>query len=101
MNGIPACINFYYIYHQMFIWKRDVFVLSRASGIPVCATGIPPQPGRFLHTCCRDTCCRRDGRRDDFGVLKYMTRLKRTFKHRLTKLECFREDLVVEEDYYC
>jgi hypothetical protein len=25
MNGVPACINFYYIYHQMFIWTRDVF----------------------------------------------------------------------------
>jgi hypothetical protein len=25
MNGIPACINFYYIYHQMFIWTQDVF----------------------------------------------------------------------------
>jgi hypothetical protein len=25
MDGIPACINFYYIYHQMFIWKREVF----------------------------------------------------------------------------
>jgi hypothetical protein len=61
MNGIPACINFYYIYHQMFIWKRDVFR-------PVCATGIPLQPGRFLP--CKHLLPGRDGRRDDFGVLK-------------------------------
>ena len=39
-----------------------------ASGIPVCATGIPPQPGRFLP--CKHLLPGRDGRRDDFGVLK-------------------------------
>ena len=84
MNGIPACINFYYIYHQMFILTRDV--PSWESGIPVCATGIPPQPGRFLP--CKHLLPGWDERWDEFGVLKYMTWLKRTVKHRLKKLKC-------------
>ena len=57
----------------IFITRRlygsgTFFVPSRASGIPVCATGIPPQPGLFLS--CKHLLPGRDGRRDDFGVLK-------------------------------
>ena len=65
----PACINFYYIYHQMFIWNRDVFRPVPDKRDPgLCNRGIPPQPGHFLP--CKHLLPGRDGRRDDFGVLK-------------------------------
>jgi hypothetical protein len=47
------------------------FIPSRASGIPVCATGIPPQTGRFLP--CEHFLPGRDGGRDDLGVVSLIT----------------------------
>ena len=71
----------YYIYHQMFIWTRNVFC-------PVPGKRDPGfvQPGCFLP--CKHLLRGWDERWDDFGVLKYMTWLKRTVKHWLKKLKC-------------
>ena len=47
MNGIPACINFYYIYHQMFIWTRDVFRPVSGKRDPGLCNRDPTSTGTF------------------------------------------------------
>jgi hypothetical protein len=70
MNGILACINLYYIYHQMFMWKWDVFCPVPGKRDPGLCNRDPASTGTFssmhVNTCCRDGM---EGG-DDFGVLK-------------------------------